>query len=366
MEKEEVSISIKQRWQMTLWKLSLIVASVVVAGELIQFLVYIKKKVRALSYDAYLLRYLGIPAVIYIIALLAVLYILNNQAKEEERNDWIVSFLMFLVFAVPAFTHSQIMAMILLCALAIPTTAIFANNDITFVITVLDLCVICINNIRVIRATSWTGYSYVGNFVMSMLAAVVLCVVTIIVNTHTNQLLLSISGSDIKEKNLMSELKKDPLTGLFNRRSFEESLDTEMKECEENGTKAYIAIFDIDHFKNVNDTYGHSNGDVVIQALCKMIYEKSKECGMAFRYGGEEFVILFSDIELAKVINIVEDIRTEFRCYYFQFMHKDGITCSCGIAQYTAGESARAWFNRADKSLYSAKEAGRNRTVVSE
>ena len=88
--------------------------------------------------------------------------------------------------------------------------------------------------------------------------------------------------------------------------------------------------------------------------------------GLAFRYGGEEFVILFHDVELSKVMNVVEDIRTEFRCYYFHFMNRDGITCSCGVAEYAKGESSKAWFNRADSALYKAKESGRNRTVISE
>ncbi len=158
----------------------------------------------------------------------------------------------------------------------------------------------------------------------------------------------------------------DPMTGLYNRRSFEESLDKEIENVEQTGAKSYVTIFDIDHFKEVNDTYGHSNGDIVIKALCKMMKEKSKDMGLAFRYGGEEFVILFHDVELSKVMNVVEDIRTEFRCYYFHFMNKDGITCSCGVAEYTKGESSKAWFNRADSALYKAKESGRNRTVISE
>ena len=182
----------------------------------------------------------------------------------------------------------------------------------------------------------------------------------------TKELMESIGNFTVRQMSLMTELRKDPLTGLYNRRSFEESLEKEILQTEETGEKAYIAIFDIDHFKNVNDTYGHSNGDVVIKALCKMLKEKSKDYGLAFRYGGEEFVILFSNIELPKVINVVEDVRTEFRCYYFQFMNNSGITCSCGVAEYSKGESAKAWFNRADNSLYQAKEAGRNRTVVSE
>ena len=188
----------------------------------------------------------------------------------------------------------------------------------------------------------------------------------VIVNTHTKALMNSITGSYNRQVTLMSELMIDPMTGLYNRRSFEDSLEKEIENVEQTGAKSYVTIFDIDHFKEVNDTYGHSNGDIVIKALCKMMKDKSKDMGLAFRYGGEEFVILFHDVELSKVMNVVEDIRTEFRCYYFHFMNRDGITCSCGVAEYAKGESSKAWFNRADSALYKAKESGRNRTVISE
>ena len=213
---------------------------------------------------------------------------------------------------------------------------------------------------------SVAGINWVGVLSIHLLLIVLLCVMVVIVNTHTKALMSSIMGSYNRQVTLMSELMIDPMTGLYNRRSFEDSLEKEIESAEQTGAKSYVTIFDIDHFKEVNDTYGHSNGDIVIKALCKMMKEKSKDMGLAFRYGGEEFVILFHDVELSKVMNVVEDIRTEFRCYYFNFMNKDGITCSCGVAEYIKGESSKAWFNRADSALYKAKESGRNRTVISE
>ena len=245
-------------------------------------------------------------------------------------------------------------------------TAVFANQNITLVMTLLTFCSLIINDIRLYSLFEWKEVSFGAYVTASFGLVLVLSVVTFLLNIHTKELMESIGNFTVRQMNLMTELRKDPLTGLYNRRSFEESLEKEIRRTEGTREKAYIAIFDIDHFKNVNDTYGHSNGDVVIKALCKMLKEKSKDYGLAFRYGGEEFVILFNNIELPKVINVVEDVRTEFRCYYFQFMNNSGITCSCGVAEYSKGESAKAWFNRADNSLYQAKEAGRNRTVVSE
>ena len=84
------------------------------------------------------------------------------------------------------------------------------------------------------------------------------------------------------------------------------------------------------------------------------------------KLSGEEFAVLFTGIDEEKVLSIVEDIRTEFRCYYFQFMRKDGLTVSCGIARYRNNEKGEDWFNRTDEALYKAKETGRNKTVISD
>ena len=365
---DTITVNISKKWQMLLWKVFLTLACIFMVVELIMCMTNIgnDKADLGMSGGAYLTLYVVVPFLIYAAALTGTLVALKKNKLTDNGADWLVSLMMFTVLAVPAFEHYNSIILVLMPTIAIVITAIFANQNITIVIALLASASLIINEIHLHHLYDWTQMRFSGYVVTSFVLVFILTFVTCLLNMHTKELMESIGNFTVRQMSLMTELRKDPLTGLYNRRSFEESLEKEILQTEETGEKAYIAIFDIDHFKNVNDTYGHSNGDVVIKALCKMLKEKSKDYGLAFRYGGEEFVILFSNIELPKVINVVEDVRTEFRCYYFQFMNNSGITCSCGVAEYSKGESAKAWFNRADNSLYQAKEAGRNRTVVSE
>lgn len=355
--------NINEKWQILLWRIIAIICGITM---LIEFLC-LKSNARAagISNDLFMVKYIIIPAAAEIVILLSAGYFLKLEKIGTESKNWIISVMMFLIYAIIAYNHSSLVLVIFLPSVAVAATALFADNAITFVLTIFNVVSVVVDMLRAKRDYRWDSRTYLGNVIIALIVAVTLCVIIIIVNMHTFELKEAIKESYVKQLSLGEKMNKDPMTGLYNRRSFLERLEKEIENVTQTGKKAFIAIFDIDHFKNVNDTYGHTNGDVVIKALCKMLKKKSEDCGIAFRYGGEEFVILFSDVELPKVINVVEDIRTEFRCYYFQFMLKDGITCSCGVAEYQTGEEAKAWFNRADAALYEAKEAGRNRTVVS-
>lgn len=357
---------IEARWQLLVWRTVIAICGVTFALSWILYGVHRVEK--NIGSGLYMLEYIFIPMVIQIITLVVCYFMIKADNISNEKKNYVVIGLIFVSIGVISFTYYSILPLIMLPSLTIVATALFADQSLTVWsgIAVAVLTAIDMVRYHFVYTDSVVGINWVGVLSIHLLLIVLLCVMVVIVNTHTKALMSSIMGSYNRQVTLMSELMIDPMTGLYNRRSFEDSLEKEIERAEQTGAKSYVTIFDIDHFKEVNDTYGHSNGDIVIKALCKMMKEKSKDMGLAFRYGGEEFVILFHDVELSKVMNVVEDIRTEFRCYYFNFMNKDGITCSCGVAEYIKGESSKAWFNRADSALYKAKESGRNRTVISE
>lgn len=361
LNKEEIEI----KWKMLIWRMLLVICSITF---IISWILLGSHRLEKLSSGLYILKYILVPALVQALALAVGYYYIKAGTKDEKKQNYIVTAMMFVSFGIVAFIYYSISPIILLPCVTIVATAMFADQGLTIWtgVGVLILMVVNIVRYRLSVDGSLPQLCWIGALGISMVFVVLMCAVVVIINKHTKALMNSIAGSYNRQVTLMSELMIDPMTGLYNRRSFEESLDKEIENVEATGAKSYVTIFDIDHFKEVNDTYGHSNGDIVIKALCKMMKEKSKDMGLAFRYGGEEFVILFHDVELSKVMNVVEDIRTEFRCYYFHFMNKDGITCSCGVAEYAKGESSKAWFNRADSALYKAKEGGRNRTVISE
>lgn len=357
---------IEARWQLLVWRTVIAICGVTFALSWILYGVHRVEK--NIGSGLYMLEYIFVPMAIQIITLVVCYFMIKADNISNEKKNYVVIGLIFVSIGVISFTYYSILPLIMLPILTIVATALFADQSLTIWsgVVVAILTVIDMVRYNFEYTDSVAGLNWVGVLSIFLLLIILLCVMVVIVNTHTKALMSFIMGSYNRQVTLMSELMIDPMTGLYNRRSFEDSLEKEIESAEQTGAKSYVTIFDIDHFKEVNDTYGHSNGDIVIKALCKMMKEKSKDMGLAFRYGGEEFVILFHDVELSKVMNIVEDIRTEFRCYYFHFMNKDGITCSCGVAEYIKGESSKAWFNRADSALYKAKESGRNRTVISE
>ena len=357
---------IEARWQLLVWRTVIAICGVTFALSWILFGVHRVEK--NIGSGLYMLEYIFIPMAIQIITLVVCYFMIKADNISNEKKNYVVIGLIFVSIGVISFTYYSILPLIMLPSLTIVATALFADQSLTVWSGVAVAILTAIDMVRYHfeYTDRVAGLNWVGALSIFLLLIILLCVMVVIVNTHTKALMSSIMGSYNRQVTLMSELMIDPMTGLYNRRSFEDSLEKEIESVEQTGAKSYVTIFDIDHFKDVNDTYGHSNGDIVIKALCKMMKEKSKDMGLAFRYGGEEFVILFHDVELSTVMNVVEDIRTEFRCYYFHFMNKDGITCSCGVAEYIKGESSKAWFNRADSALYQAKESGRNRTVISE
>ncbi|WP_434509683.1 sensor domain-containing diguanylate cyclase [Desulfitobacterium sp. AusDCA] len=153
----------------------------------------------------------------------------------------------------------------------------------------------------------------------------------------------------------------DILTEAYNRRKFEEDLDLLFNSTEKYGNIFSLIFFDIDHFKTVNDRFGHKVGDKVLQSISKLIRDNIKETDSLYRWGGEEFIILLTEeiLESAKII--AEEIRNIIQNFDFGMGHQ--ITISLGVAEYTPGEDIDQIIIRLDNALFEAKSRGRNRVI---
>lgn len=162
---------------------------------------------------------------------------------------------------------------------------------------------------------------------------------------------------------------RDPLTGLFNRRYLESSLERELHKAARKNTPLGIIMIDIDHFKKFNDTFGHLAGDTVLRELGVFLRKQVREEDIACRYGGEEFTLMLPDTSLEKTRQRAEHLREGMRnlhlVHHGQAM--SAVTLSLGVAIFPDhGLTAETIINAADKALYSAKEQGRDRVVVAE
>ena len=185
------------------------------------------------------------------------------------------------------------------------------------------------------------------------------------------QLLLGLADQaavNLNKARLYGESITDRMTGLYNTRHFESTLDVALASSASSGRPLTLAITDIDHFKRFNDTHGHKAGDAVLIRTADLLGERVRpgRADRAFRYGGEEFCLLLPDTTAAQAAEVLEEYR---QCVQDDALEYDGaqlsVTVSVGIAQFPIhGDDRKALFEAADKALYAAKEGGRNRVVV--
>ncbi len=157
----------------------------------------------------------------------------------------------------------------------------------------------------------------------------------------------------------------DPLTGLYNRRHFEECLEREFLRAKRYKSDLSFAIIDIDFFKRVNDTYGHSAGDYVLKEVAYYILQTFRKTDMVFRYGGEEFAVIITETPLEKAVIPLERLRKTIEDYVFRYNgNQIDVTISIGVCEADDNtDTVHKLFENADKALYNAKENGRNRVM---
>ncbi|MDP9938964.1 GGDEF domain-containing protein [Ectopseudomonas alcaliphila] len=154
----------------------------------------------------------------------------------------------------------------------------------------------------------------------------------------------------------------DPLTGLPNRAAWSERLDLEVARCQRYGGQLLLAVLDVDHFKRINDGYGHLAGDRVLKIIAGELNKRLRKTDFIARFGGEEFVLLIPATPLDGGIQLLETLRAAIEACPFHFKGEPvTITFSAGIAEFRSGEATEVTFERADQALYRAKGAGRNR-----
>ncbi len=167
--------------------------------------------------------------------------------------------------------------------------------------------------------------------------------------------------------NLGSAAHTDALTKIYNKRFLMEALDAEFKRAKALHTDFCVLFFDLDKFKNVNDTYGHDAGDYVLKEFAQLVRASHLRPKDVFaRYGGEEFIVLLSNTNLKDATDIAERIRSAVQAHAFIYEGKRlPVTTSLGVAELRTGiESTQTLLKAADQALYQAKSTGRNKVVV--
>ena len=170
----------------------------------------------------------------------------------------------------------------------------------------------------------------------------------------------------ILQAQLREQANRDPLTGLYNRRYFDTTLERELSRCKREGLPLSLMLIDIDHFKRVNDTYGHQAGDEILKQLARLLEKHARSADVPCRFGGEEFLMLLPGMPSVSALERAENWRRAFAELAIRFgefpIH---CTLSIGIATYPGhGKSLDELIGAADQAMYRAKAEGRNRVVL--
>jgi diguanylate cyclase (GGDEF)-like protein len=181
-------------------------------------------------------------------------------------------------------------------------------------------------------------------------------------NNDVNELITRVHKLEKELEAAKKESKEDFLTKLYNKRALDEFMELKEAEFKRYGRNFSIVMFDIDHFKNVNDTFGHEAGDAVLSAFAKILKKECRNVDVVGRFGGEEFLALLSETDTQGGVIFAQKVRKHVQKARFMYKGKRiQVTVSCGVSERAKHISLKATLNSADEYLYKAKRDGRNR-----
>ena len=185
---------------------------------------------------------------------------------------------------------------------------------------------------------------------------------------YINRLRLRLRSTNEELKQALSRIEVvasfDEVTGLYNRRTIRTILEKERSRCERTGAQLCIAMIDIDHFKRINDQYGHAVGDRVLKAVAVVLQAGLRGNDTVGRYGGEEFIAVLTECQPGAALMPLERLRLEIEAMTVEGLPREHrVTASIGSSSYRCGEEVDVAIQRADAALYEAKRSGRNQVV---
>ena len=232
-------------------------------------------------------------------------------------------------------------------AVLIPVIYLFKPNEIVLQVELLQLCAL---------SATFVQFSGLGAYIGSLREKL----------RQNNKELAARNGDLEHALRRIEELAmRDELTGVFNRRYLMETIKNEKHRCERSGAVFSICILDVDHFKHVNDTYGHLVGDEVLQAIARTATDALRQTDYFGRYGGEEFALVLTGTMADGAFITAERVRSRIEALRFPSISAElKVTVSIGIADSFFHEETAMTFKRADEALYRAKQNGRNRCII--
>ncbi|MGN0400808.1 MAG: GGDEF domain-containing protein [Acetatifactor sp.] len=314
--------------------------------------------------EEYILTFILLPSLINLISVLVVRAVLYSRAQDKTKNLTLIVGTLITCFVV-ASVHGFFLVTACIFVLPIVVSLTFDDLKLTRVTTILAIVLLLLSLFTAeIFDTVWSFKDRMANGIAGMAFTMffyVVCSAIVDFGTEKNKILVR----NIQVNQEMSRaLKIDSMTGLYNHTEFYNRLEQYYREYNGVEKKLTISVLDVDHFKKINDTYGHERGDAVLIQIAQTLKEKCSSQGHIFRYGGEEFAVICRHINGAQMEELMKQVTKSVNELHFDSMPGETIGISCGVYEYRGDRiKPEDIFSKADSAMYRAKEQGRNRCV---
>jgi diguanylate cyclase (GGDEF)-like protein len=356
-EVEKEYAQIHSNWLILHYKISIGVVVFALFVECMMSLLFVDSDVITISLGRYLLKYIAVPSGLNFILIGLETMALKADRLSQKQKIYIVSltfvFICFVVFC----AHSALTSTYYIFTGAVMLTIIYANYRLTCLTALLSVISIILSELVI----KWDAdkpdvlgdMMLFGDFLVSiivLLAFSAACMVVIRFERKKNRASLK---KDLERYELKQSLQRDELTGIYNRKALQEALAN--MENQETDRKWVLATADLDHFKGINDNWGHSIGDRCLKEFARILKENEMKY-ISFRYGGDEFCLLFPDAVIDEAVSICERIRDQVEKVCLEGVQQINLTASFGIAAYSPDIDGARLFIHSDHALYEAKK----------
>lgn len=347
------------KWRMELFRICVCLAFVGSITEVVIYLYDSSHRTLFLPDHLYQMRFIYIPSFLNLVVILLTYFVLTRRHfSDTAKNTW-ACLLIYFLCANTQVIHYVYGPLLMLPGVAIFVTILFNNKKLTIAMLITSLISLLIASRQASVELRKNDPQLLSDTCLAALVMIVIFVAAMLLENYVSQQLSYILSSNERQKELIEECNIDPMMEIGNRRALEHRIDI-LNQTALNDS-LHLLMLDIDDFKGVNDTYGHLCGDTVLLTLGHLTKEHSLE---AFRYGGEEVVILFSGISSQEAFEKAEDLRKNFSHICFTFAPKIRITFSAGLVTCQAKQQPNQWIEAADHLLYMAKSDGKNRIYM--
>lgn len=314
---------------------------------------------------SYVLFKIVFPNAVKFIALYLAIRAYKSKSMSLEKKSFYSSLAVFMIASIVAIIHNYFSILLGAPAFSFFICSVFGEKKIIRTFGIMVFPVFILETITFLLDPECGPFVF---RVLSLVCAACFIFVSyiyanILVTTAADQLQYIHKNYETQSK-LIEELKIEPLTKLYNRAAFENTVARILNRFQEEKIDPYLVVIDIDFFKKVNDRYGHTTGDQVLIRLAQIIKTRMKGARQAFRYGGEEFVLIFEDSTKEYARQTVEQIRLDFEESSFPAVPELHVSLSAGISEYKKEFTGKDWFDEADGFLYQAKINGRNQVIM--